>query len=138
MNKSFLHSLTDSTGKGRYIYNLKLQPGNYLAMKVEGISLKYEYFAITDYRFEILNNKRDLCIQLFDSTGAVLSDAELKIRHKRIPFDPRINAYRLETTDRDGLLAVSRGGVTTFHNIIKETSVSGLKRGYLAVCYRTP
>jgi hypothetical protein len=121
VNKSFLHSLTDSTGPGEHYSDLKLPAGNYLALQVEGNSVIYEYFAITDYRYEILNNRRDLCIQLFDSSGAVLSDAELKIRHKRIPFDDRINAYRLETTDRDGLLAISRGGVTTYHDIKKTT-----------------
>ncbi|MHC1774201.1 MAG: carboxypeptidase-like regulatory domain-containing protein [Lentimicrobium sp.] len=138
VNKSFLHSLTDSTGLGEDYSDLNLSSGNYLALKVEGNSVIYEYFAVAGYRFEILNNKRDLVIQLFDSTGAVLSDAELKIRHKRIPFDDRINAYRLETTDKDGLLAVSRGGVTTYHNIEKNIRTNGLKRGYHAVFYKSP
>jgi alpha-2-macroglobulin len=138
VSKSFLHTLTDSTGPGEHYSYLKLPAGNYLALKVEGNSVIYEYFAITDYRFEILNNKRDLCIQLFDSTGAVLNDAELKIRQKRIPFDARIKAYRLETNDRDGLLAVSRGGVTTYHEIKKNIRTNGLKRGYQAVFYKSP
>jgi hypothetical protein len=138
VNKSFLHSLSDSTVSGEHYSDLNLPDGNYLALKVEGNSAVYEYFAVTGYRFEILNNKRDLVIQLFDSSGAVLNDAELKIRQKRIPFDARINAYRLETTDRDGLLAISRGGVATYHDIEKNYRTNGLKRGYQAVFYKSP
>ena len=138
VNKSYLHTLTDSTRTGEHYSDLKLPAGNYLALKVEGNSLIYEYFTITDYWFEILNNRRDLCIQLFDSAGAVISDAELKIRHKRIPYDPLISTYRLPVTDRDGLLAISRNGVTTYHDLEKNVRTNGLKRGFHAVFLRSP
>jgi protocatechuate 3,4-dioxygenase beta subunit len=136
---SYLHTLVDSLKPDQEPADISLMPGNYLQVAARENKLTFDYFNVCDYSVQILDNKKDLCVQILSKKDcSPVTDAEVKIRNTRVPFDEKSLTYRLKTTDKQGLLTVTLNGNSSFHRISRELRTYKLKRIYYAVCYRSP
>ena len=88
--------------------------GYHLLAYSEGPELVYWLHAETGRRLEVLDNHSDLALVLRDSLGQLVPDAQLRLRHRRLPYDPATRAYRSHSARRAGLVAVTWQGRTTF------------------------
>ncbi len=136
---SFMHTLVDSLSPNQETADISLVPGNYLQVSVIENELTFNYFNICDYSVQILDNKKDLCVQILSKKGcAPVTNAEVRIRNTRIPFDEKSLTYRLKTTDKQGILTVTCNGISSFYRISREFSTNKFKRIYYSVCFRSP
>lgn len=139
VDNTFLHTLVDSLQPSRSQKNINLQPGNYLKVQASENQLSIDYFNVCEYSVHILDNKKDLCVQLFSKIDcSPVTDAEVWIRNKRIPLDKKTLTYRLKNTDKTGLLSIMHHGTSSFHRVGKVYPLNKINRFYRLVYPYTP
>ncbi|MCJ7446711.1 MAG: hypothetical protein MUO72_03370 [Bacteroidales bacterium] len=127
-----LISLTDSQ------YSGKLPAGHYLKTYSEKNIQKLFITTVPGFDVKILNNNTDLCIQVYDLKGNIISDADVQIRQKKLQFDYKTQLYVDKKSNRRGLLKVSHNGYTGFYNLSRQYNNSAVKRGSRILLYGTP
>jgi len=96
--------------------------GHYIYVSTNGELLNFELRSINTISATILNNKRDLSIQVFDSQGNATKEANVFLDKQAIPFDTKTNTYRLKKQRKGGHLRVSLNGETIFYDISKNNN----------------
>ncbi len=137
IDDSYFHTVVDSFPTGSE-YNGRLQPGHYIQAYAEGNSLNVKIAYIPDFDVKILNNNTDLCIQVFDLKGNLITDANVKIGNKRIRFDKKSGTYRLAKSNRQGLLQVKYNGQTGYYLINRQLNSSCYNRNIAPILYSFP
>ncbi|RLD55377.1 MAG: hypothetical protein DRJ05_13040, partial [Bacteroidetes bacterium] len=99
-------------------YTRILSPGNYLFMHVSKNQLRYKYLNISTFDINVLNNNRDLIIEVYDKeTSAIIPDAIVKFNDRNIRFDDRTKTYILPKHKKDGSLKIQLGNETLFKDV---------------------
>ena len=137
VNESYFHTLIDQYPTDS-LYTTQLPYGHYLKTWSKGEELLFELFSETNVSVKILNNGTDLNLLVHDSLGQVVPGARVRLRKKRVPFDPVSQAYRLKKTNRQGLLTVKHQGETSFFYVERELNNGWVRRISRKVLYRTP
>lgn len=137
VDPSFFHTLmdtypTDST------YDKVLDPGHYLRVFVKEDKLQLDITSVQKFGVETLNNSTDLQIRVFTVSGELISDAEVKVRHRNIRFDPQTQTYRIHKANKKGLLEVTYNGETFFYSLDRQIWNPLAKRIAGKVLYETP
>ena len=125
-----------------------LPMGYYLVAHAEGPQLVYRLRTETDREVLVVDNQVDLSLVVRDSLGQLLPDAQVALGGKPVPFDAATQTYRWAGGGQAGLVAVTRGGRTTFHALDQtfpyddQTRVRPqghwLRRAYWRVVYGFP
>lgn len=123
---------TDST------YRTALPYGNYLRTWTYRDSLMVEQLSVSNVDLRVLNNGADLRLQLYDSTGAVIPDAQVQLRNKRIPWDSQQRLYRLRKNNRQGVVEVQYDHHTSFFHLERALNNSWWRRVSNRVLYSVP
>ena len=137
VDENYFHTLVDQYSTDS-LYTTQLPYGHYLKTWSKGEELLFELFSETNVSVKILNNGTDLNLLVHDSLGQVVPDARVRLRKKRIPFDPVSQTYRLKKTNRRGLLTVKRQGEIAFFCVERELNNGWARRITRKVLYRTP
>ncbi len=123
---------TDSTYRG------KLEAGHYLYGYAQKSNLIYELESVGGPTLMILNNQVDLSLILYDSLGNLIEDAEVRLKRRKVPFDPESHTYRYPKTNRQGLLSIKHRGTTYYHGIKRSYNNSRFRRIKNTILYRPP
>ena len=137
VDERYFHTLVDQYPTDS-LYTAQLPYGHYLKTWSKGDEVLFELFSETNVSVKVLNNGTDLNLLVHDSLGQVVSDAQVRLRKKRIPFDPVSQTYRLKKTNRRGLLTVKHRGETAFFYVERELDNGWAQRITRKVLYRTP
>lgn len=104
-----LHTLVDSfLTDTKPTFN---KPGNYLFVQAVENRLQGVLRTIGDVQFKLLNNSRDLVVALHTRQGQLISDANVSINKKNIPFDETTRTFRLQKHRKAGLIKVVKNDV---------------------------
>lgn len=93
----------------------RLPLGYYLVAHTEGPELVYWLRAETSRTLQVIDNQTDLALAVRDSLGQLLTDAQVAVAGRPLPYDPATRTYRRARPSRAGIVAVTAGGRTTFH-----------------------
>ncbi|MEO1653282.1 MAG: hypothetical protein AAFU64_07035, partial [Bacteroidota bacterium] len=110
------------------LYKKELPRGHYLFVKAVRGQLTYRLETKENYRVEILNNQRDLRIIVLDTLGQEIKDAQIRLKNRRIPYDPKSGTYCMPKTNHQGILKVNYQGVETYYEIERRYNNSRFKR----------
>lgn len=116
MEPSFFHTLvdqfpTDST------YNETLAAGHYLYVKSIEEKLQIELESVNNLEMVILNNSRDLLLLFRDEQGNEITSLKPRLGVRTIPFNRKLNTFRIPTTNRQGWISALYQGHENFFNI---------------------
>lgn len=117
VDSTFFHTKADSLPTDSTHWRRRLPVGHYLRVFVSGDRLIAEFFSKNPLDIQLINNNQDLGILVKDSLGTLITDAEVAIRGKKVPFSAKTQRYQLRKTSRNGLLAVTRAGHTSYFQI---------------------
>ncbi len=97
-------------------YRLPLSPGNYLETSFRDSRITYDYIRITPWRPYILDNGKDLVVQLLDlHTRKAVSVSKVCLDKKVINFDTATQSYTLPHPKKGGTLAITDGSHTFYY-----------------------
>ncbi len=99
----YFHTLIDSFPLYTE-YTRKLQPGHYLKVSVKKNQLEASVTSVLNVNVQVVNNNTDLCVQVYDSSGILIHDAEVKADGKRMKYDESVNGFLLKKSNRKGFL----------------------------------
>ncbi|MCU0440535.1 MAG: TonB-dependent receptor plug domain-containing protein [Raineya sp.] len=98
--------------------NAKKMPlGDYLFVQPKESYIHYTLEESSNIKVNVVNNDRDLQIVVQDTTGRLISDAEVFVEGKKIVFDKKLNLYRDSKSYKEGILSVSYQGYTTLTSL---------------------
>lgn len=119
-------------------YSRPLSPGYYLKIYSRRNRIEAEFCSMLNINVQIVNNNTDLCIQLYDSTGKITSDALVKIGGRHIGYNKSVNGFLLLKSNRKGILEVSYNGITSFYELSRQINNSFLKRAESRILLTPP
>jgi TonB-dependent SusC/RagA subfamily outer membrane receptor len=114
---TYFHTVVDSFPTGKYYNEPLLLPGHYLLTYADGGRLSYELRSVSPLSVKVLNNQVDLSVWVADTLGRPVPDAMVKVKSRKIAFDPRTQTYRLRKTNRRGVMTVTHRGFTTYRQL---------------------
>jgi alpha-2-macroglobulin len=130
--EQYLHTCIDSTNVNAILP--PLAPGHYLLAYAKENNLHIKLYAVTNSEIKIINNYRSLAVLVHDSTGRMITDAQVKLRNKILAFDAATQCYRLARYRKKGLLQVQYKGMVTYHpltnSLKKRTLWQKIKWGF--------
>ena len=111
------HTLVDSFSIG---YEKEPEVGHYLYVKADWEDLSIELESVTTISAVLLNNERDFTIQVIDSTGQAISDAEVKWGKRSLKYDPNRSGYYLKKWNKEGFVSIQARGESLFYKIERD------------------
>ncbi len=137
VDESYFHTVIDSFPTDSGFYK-NLPDGNYLRAFSDKNRLKFEIASVHQFDIRILDNNTDLCIQVFDSTGKIISDASVKAGLKRLRFDRKTQTYTDRKSNYKGLLKVTHNGLIAYYDLSRRYNNPALKRIGSKIVYSIP
>jgi len=137
VNPTYFHTLIDSFPTDS-VYNRRLPAGHYIKTYAAQNAQNIEIATVQDFNVFVLNNNTDLRVQVYDLEGKIISDAELKVKKKRLRFDKKTQCYIEKKSNRKGLLEIKHDGFTAYYNLSRNRNNSAFKRGFQKTVYGTP
>ena len=113
VDESFFHDWvlaypTDSTFKS------ELPTGHYIHVRSASDELEIEWESVNNLSMKILDNSRDLLLIFQDLQGKEMDKIHAQIKGKRVPFDNKLQVYRISKTNRHGLVEAEFAGHVNF------------------------
>ncbi|GAB3585383.1 alpha-2-macroglobulin family protein [Hymenobacter daeguensis] len=125
----------------------KLPLGYYLVAHTEGPQLVYQLRTETDREVLVVDNQVDVSLVVRDSLGRLLPDAQVALSGKPLPYDAATQTYRRTGRSKEGMVAVTQNGRTTYHTLDQKFPEEGerfrprfywLRRAYWRVAFGFP
>lgn len=120
------------------VYQERLNPGNYLKAYIDRDKIDLEYICVPNVQFSVIQNQTDLVLQIRDRNGVIVTDAEVKIGSRHIPFDTRIMSYCLKKANSHGIVTINYDGMTSLVRLDRSYNNSGIRRFSRNVIYGSP
>ncbi|MBS1659420.1 MAG: carboxypeptidase-like regulatory domain-containing protein [Bacteroidetes bacterium] len=117
-DKNNLHTLVDSFPSNEP--NSALPAGNYLFVRAEGSNLSVAMQTIGPLRYELLNNGPNAALSLHTPEGAIIRDADLYIRKRRVLYDSTTASYPLGRWKKDQLVKIVDHGALYYFPVIHQ------------------
>lgn len=129
MKDKYFHTLVDTFSNRKYLKKETLN-GHFLFVKatIDNLDVLLESFLTISA--VPLNNRRDLTIQVIDSLGKVIENAELFFEKKKLKYDKSIQGFRKKKTNKGGFLKVKANGETVFYQVYDRDKISIFKKRY--------
>jgi len=137
VDTTFFHTLIDSFHVDS-LYSKELPSGHYLKTHTVENEHKVSIASIAGFDAVILNNDRDLRIQVLDQDGKSIENASVKIRSKRIKFNKKLQSYYLPKSNKKGILIVEVDGIQKFYLLGRQMNNSTFRRTARTIAYESP
>ncbi|HEY8957625.1 alpha-2-macroglobulin family protein [Chitinophaga sp.] len=126
-SEKYLH-----TAAGTYLFNSpfpgSIEPGNYIVVSAQQNNLSYTYKPVQNVFLKVVTNNYDLALLIHDKDGKPVSNAQVSIRQRTIPWDARTQTYRLPRYKKGGTIQVYHNRVL---NLFELTSPN--RKGKLSI-----
>lgn len=129
MEDKYFHTFVDTFSTNRYLKKETLN-GHFLFVKATNDNLDVLLESFLTISAVPLNNHRDLTIQVIDSLGIVIENAEVHFGKKKLKYDKPIQAFRKKKTNKGGFLKVRANGETVFYKVNDREKISVFKKRY--------
>jgi TonB-dependent SusC/RagA subfamily outer membrane receptor len=116
-SKKYCHTLVALFPSDSLSHQPRQPVGHYLYVKTVNHQLHFELVSNNNTVFHLLNNHRDLMFTITDTTGREMGLADVRIRNRKIKYDPQENLYRISTSNSQGILQIDYEGHTTYVKI---------------------
>jgi alpha-2-macroglobulin len=136
-NGTCFHTLVDSFPTGKD-YTKDLLPGNYIKVCARKNRIEAELTSVMNINAQVVDNNTDLCLQLYDSTGKTISDAEVITGGKHMKYDRVINGYLIKKSNRQGIVEITYDGLVNFYDLKRQLKNPWIKRAEGKVLLGTP
>ncbi|MRR22895.1 hypothetical protein EG830_07940, partial [bacterium] len=136
-DENLFREVVDSFPTGM-VYKGILKPGNYVTAFVDLDRVKVEYTSVPNVHLSVVDNKTDLVIQVRDTTGRLIENADVRRGMRTLPWDPSTMAYRIAKSNSRGILTVTHDGVTGLFSLERNLDNSALRRTTRKIAYGTP
>lgn len=121
LNETYFHTLVDSFDYGQTpLTPISYPSGHYLIAKATGQEVQVSFASVNTISAVILPNKRDLLIQVYDSTGQQITNAKIQIANKEIPYNARKGGYFKTKWKKEGLVEITTTNETLFYQLQKK------------------
>jgi alpha-2-macroglobulin len=137
VDSTYFHTMVDQYSTDS-IYKRKLPQGHYLKTYTHKEKQIVEITTIQQFDVFILNNNTDLCLQLYDLNGYVITDAAVYLGSTKIDYNPSTKSFIKRKTNKQGLLKITHHNFTAYYNLKKQYNYNTLKRGFNKAVYSTP
>lgn len=137
IEKKCLYNLVDSF-PGDSAYEQLLDPGHYLKATIRENRLNFYINTVYPLKLEVIDNKTDLILQVFDLKGFPVKDAVLKIGARKIPYDKKIQAFLLRKSNQKGIVCVIYEGNNYYFDLTRQYNNPGIKRVSRKMVYSFP
>ncbi|WP_172826903.1 alpha-2-macroglobulin family protein [Flammeovirga sp. SJP92] len=138
VDQSFYHTLIDSIASDSFPNDLYLPLGHYLITEIVGNEQYVELYSEESLEVFVLNNDKDLVVQVYDLKGNCIEGATVKVNNKTLRFDEERKAYIDKKSNKKGLLKVSYDGYVSYRHLNRRVGNSVFKRGWRKVVNGTP
>ena len=125
----YFHTFIDTFSTNHY-HNEEALNGYFLFVKAVNDELIIRMEGFLNISAVPLNNRRDLTIQILDSIGNIIENAEVFFGKKKLKYDKSIKAFRKNKINKGGFLKVKANGETIFYEVNDKGSQSILKKRY--------
>lgn len=116
-NEKYLH-----TAAGTYPFNSSFpsvtEAGNYVVVAALQNNLFYTYKPVRNVILKVVANNYDLALLIHDKDGKPVSNAQVRIRQRTIPWDARTQTYRLPKYSKGGTIQVHHNGVLNLFELM--------------------
>jgi alpha-2-macroglobulin len=133
----YFHTIVDSFPLYT-VYPGKLKPGHYLKVSVKKNQLEASVTSVLNVNVQVVNNNTDLCVQVYDSNGVLVRDAEVKADGKNMNYDELVQGFLLKKANRKGILEVKYNGITSLFNLSKDYNLSTVRKFESILLIGTP
>lgn len=117
-----------------------LTPGYYVYAHTNQNQLVTRMEMVPHFRVELLNNERDLKIQVYDLGDQLITDAEVKVGRIRLKYDPESQSYCKRKAHLEGNMEITFDGFTQYYSVSQEFKggrfVKALKNAPLLLPFR--
>ncbi len=120
------------------VFNRRYKPGHYIKCHVKEDDIKIEYFQENNATIRILDNKTDLCIQVYDNSGNIIDDARVVVRGKRLRYNRDIKAYVDKKSNKRGIVKVVYNDNTNYFDLNRDRNSSFIRRLSNRIVFGTP
>ena len=127
LDSSHFHTLVD-TFHTRY-YQRELKPAYYLYAKANWEQVAITLVSETKLRVQQIADRRDLTLQVIDSLGQEVTDAQVSLNKRSISYDAKTNSYRIPKRKRGGFLKVRANGETVFY-LVENDEIKPYRRRF--------
>jgi len=112
---NMLHTLVDSFA---YDSGFKKElKGHFFTVWTETSFLHASYWSNVGLSANILNNSKDLLLQLRDSSGSIISDADVTFSNQKIPYNNKLKCYQKKIKKAKGSVLVKHKGELALFNL---------------------
>ncbi|RMG83297.1 MAG: hypothetical protein D6714_10010, partial [Bacteroidetes bacterium] len=126
---TWFHTLVDTFSNNYYPESLP--PGHYMFARAQWEQIEVRFQSVHTLSVEVLNNKRDLRLQVADSSGVAVTDARILFDQKKpIPFDPKTQTYRLKKWNKSGTLTIETPDEIAFFDLRRKYDKPLIVRRY--------
>lgn len=129
MEDKYFHTFVDTFSTNRYLKKETLN-GHFLFVKATNDELDVLLESFLTISAVPLNNRRDLAIQVVDSLGKLIEDAEVFFGKKKLKYDKSTQAFRKKKVNKGGFLKVKANGETVFYQVNDRVKISVFKKRY--------
>jgi len=137
LDQAFFKQLVDSFPQAE-TYKKQLPVGHYLKTNARK-NIQHTYYQfISDFQTFVLNNSKDLIIQVYDQNGEIKKNAEVRVGNKQLLFSEKQNAYFKKNANSKGMLSVKDGNFTAYYELESRKNSSFLSRSSKNLAYRYP
>lgn len=115
-----------------------LPVGHYIWADLNENRIEYRLQSVDNVRCELLNNNQDFILQVADTLGGTITDAEVRLGHKHIRLDERTNTYRISKSNKKGLLEVVWNHHANYSFVKRDKNNPFVRRAGEKLLYHSP
>lgn len=114
-NDNMLHSLVDSCLYDSIYHNT--EKGHYLTVWAEKGEMIIDYWFNNNISLYCFDNQSNLLLQILDSSGVSIKNAQISVAGKEIPFDDEMGLYYKKKFKKEGLLTIRYNNHISFYDL---------------------
>ncbi len=119
-------------------YTKQLPQGHYIQTSANKNLQEIAYTNVQNFDVFVLNNAQDLMIQVYNTSGKLLTNASVHVGNKKIKFDEERQAYFEKKSNAKGILSVQQGDFIGYYQLFRTRNSSFLSRSATSLAYQYP
>lgn len=103
-------------------------PGHYIFVWADKEQVVAQLSSYHSFRAKVSHSPRHLLVQVFDTLGRALPQAQVVFRDKALRYNAQLGVFELPRQHKDGMLTISIGGETAFYQLTNNGNTPARQR----------